>query len=81
MKLGVDYSPEQTSGILERIVFWWLMPLFRKGYESIITQEDLFPLDQDLQTETAGNAVAECWEKCQFMLNMTDRTGILMPSR
>jgi ATP-binding cassette subfamily C (CFTR/MRP) protein 1 len=81
VKLGVGYSPEEISGILGRIVVWWLIPLFRKGYKSIITQEDLFPLDQDLRAETTSKAVAECWEKCQFILNMTNRARILIPSR
>jgi ATP-binding cassette subfamily C (CFTR/MRP) protein 1 len=81
VKLGVGYSPEDISGILGRIVFWWLIPLFQKGYKSIISQDDVFPLDQNLRTETTSRAVAECWEKCQFMLNMTKRTEILMPTR
>jgi hypothetical protein len=35
-------SPETTSGILGRSVFWWLNPLMKAGFGRCLTDQDLF---------------------------------------
>jgi ATP-binding cassette subfamily C (CFTR/MRP) protein 1 len=74
LKLGVEYSPEETSGILSRIVFWWLVPFFRKGYTTILNQEDLYPLADDLRTERLASLMNACWGKRK--LDVYTTTGI-----
>lgn len=34
-------SPEATSGILGRSVFWWLNPLMKAGFGRFLTDQDL----------------------------------------
>ena len=49
--LGWDvkqHSPEETSGIWNLGVFFWLNTLFMKGYRVILTLETLYPLDKAL---------------------------------
>lgn len=43
--------PEMTSGVLNRRVFLWLVPLFRRGFKSVLGFEDLFPVDESLGSE------------------------------
>jgi ATP-binding cassette subfamily C (CFTR/MRP) protein 1 len=37
-----DLSPEVTSGILGRSVFWWLNPLMKTGFGRLLTDQDLY---------------------------------------
>jgi ATP-binding cassette, subfamily C (CFTR/MRP), member 1 len=62
IQLGTDYSPEETSGILNHSVLWWLNPLFFKGYRNIISQEDLYGLDGELRSTELRDQILECWE-------------------
>ncbi|RSL67954.1 hypothetical protein CEP54_002991 [Fusarium duplospermum] len=58
--LGWDikqHSPEETSGIYNLGVFFWLNTLFMKGYRVILTLESLYPLDKALAAENHGHLV------------------------
>ncbi|KAI1029090.1 hypothetical protein LB504_012951 [Fusarium proliferatum] len=58
--LGWDmkqHSPEETSGIWNLGVFFWLNTLFMKGYRVILTLESLYPLDRALEAETYQHLV------------------------
>jgi ATP-binding cassette, subfamily C (CFTR/MRP), member 1 len=65
LKLGREYSPEETSGVFTWVVFAWLLPLFQKGYRGLIRQEDLYPLDAPLNTAKLGQDMAASWEHCK----------------
>ncbi|KAK3942168.1 P-loop containing nucleoside triphosphate hydrolase protein [Diplogelasinospora grovesii] len=41
-------SPEVTSGILGRSVFWWLNPLMKAGFGRVLTVQDLYPIHDDM---------------------------------
>ncbi|OQD66811.1 hypothetical protein PENPOL_c004G00223 [Penicillium polonicum] len=45
-------SPEATSGILARGVFWWLNSLMRTGFTRSLTDHDLFPIHDSLAART-----------------------------
>lgn len=47
-----NHSPEETSGIFDLGVFFWLNALFKNGYRSILRIEDLYPLDHSMQGKT-----------------------------
>lgn len=47
-----NHSPEETSGIFDLGVFFWLNALFKNGYRSILQIEDLYPLDYSMQGKT-----------------------------
>ena len=61
LKLGVDYSPEETSGIFNRSLLWWLNELLWKGYNGVLKQKDLFPLNEELRTAKLRDRMIECW--------------------
>ncbi|CAG8388874.1 unnamed protein product [Penicillium salamii] len=43
-----NLSPEATSGILARGVFWWLNSLMRTGFTRSLTNHDLLPIHDSL---------------------------------
>lgn len=45
-------SPEATSGILARSVFWWLNSLMRTGFARSLTDHDLLPIHDSLAART-----------------------------
>ncbi|KAK7744548.1 hypothetical protein SLS53_003433 [Cytospora paraplurivora] len=45
-------SPEATSGILARSVFWWLNALMRTGFTRSLTDHDLLPIHDSLAART-----------------------------
>ena len=42
------FSPEQTSGIVNRAFLWWLRPLFVTGFRNSLTTKDLMLIDDKL---------------------------------
>ena len=58
-----ELSPETTGGVFSRTFFWWLNPLFMKGYHAILSPSDLFALDQGLASEPLGYRLAKAWDK------------------
>ncbi|KAF3019761.1 hypothetical protein E8E14_010934 [Neopestalotiopsis sp. 37M] len=46
------HSPEETSGIFDLGVYFWLNALFANGYRSILQIKDLYPLDHSMKGET-----------------------------
>jgi ATP-binding cassette, subfamily C (CFTR/MRP), member 1 len=59
----IDYSPEETTSILTRSVFWWLNSLFWHGSRDLLSSEDLFPLDQQLHSAGLRSLAISSWEK------------------
>jgi len=55
--------PEMTSGVLNRRVFLWLVPLFRRGFKRVISFEDLFPVDESLGSEYLQGKLLEKFGK------------------
>ncbi|OHE95683.1 hypothetical protein CORC01_08967 [Colletotrichum orchidophilum] len=45
---GRSYSPEETSGIYSRGLFWWLTPLLLTGFRRLLKPLDLFVLDRSM---------------------------------
>ncbi|OJK00423.1 hypothetical protein ASPACDRAFT_1880763 [Aspergillus aculeatus ATCC 16872] len=58
-----DISPESTSGIFARTVFWWLNGLFLRGFRKLLTVEDLFPTDEALSSSYLGRRIRRAWAK------------------
>ncbi|KAI8158372.1 ABC transporter atnG [Colletotrichum sp. SAR 10_86] len=45
---GRSLSPEETSGIYSRGLFWWLTPLLMTGFRRLLKPLDLFTLDESM---------------------------------
>lgn len=61
-----DPSPEATSGLYSRGLFWWLNSLFRLGFRNVVNDDDLFAVDRDLQSKALGERFDKHWaqRKC-----------------
>jgi len=57
--------PESTSGIISHSFLWWVNSLFRRGFRSLLTSEDLYALDSRLLPAPLGAAIKESWEQRQ----------------
>lgn len=61
-------SPEATSGLYSRGVFWWLNSLFRLGFRKVVSEDNLFAVDEDLQSKALAARFDKHWakRKCTF---------------
>lgn len=55
-------SPEVTSGLYSRSFFWWLNNLMTTGFSRIITNEDLYPIDDDMTSRVLSERAHEAWK-------------------
>ena len=54
-------SPEATSGLFSRSVFWWLNGLFRIGFKRSLDMDDLLPLDKHLTCSYLYDRLHTAW--------------------
>jgi ATP-binding cassette subfamily C (CFTR/MRP) protein 1 len=54
-------SPEATSGLYSRGLFWWLNPLFWLGFRGVVNDADLFAADGDLLSESCEVRFTKVW--------------------
>ncbi|WPG98015.1 hypothetical protein R9X50_00079900 [Acrodontium crateriforme] len=59
------YSPESTSSIYSKSLFWWINPLLLHGFKNILSDEDIFPLDAELKTEAVQQTLQTSWANTQ----------------
>lgn len=53
--------PEQTSGIYNKTVFWWLNPLLKVGFGTNLRTNDLFSLDETLASANVYRRFERHW--------------------
>jgi len=58
-----DISPEDTSGLYSRSLFWWLNPILLTGYKCILRDVDLFPADESLTSESLRKRFQARWTR------------------
>ncbi|KAF5532006.1 multidrug resistance-associated 1 [Fusarium phyllophilum] len=56
-----DLSPETTSGILGRSVFWWINPLMKLGFSNSLTEHDLYAIEKSLVGKRLFAQVEKSW--------------------
>lgn len=54
-------SPEATSGIYSRSFFWWLNTLMTTGFHRVISNQDLYPIDEDMSSKTLHRHAQHGW--------------------
>ncbi|KXH47176.1 hypothetical protein CSIM01_06458 [Colletotrichum simmondsii] len=60
---GRSYSPEETSGIYSRGLFWWLTPLLLTGFRRLLKPLDLFVLDGSMSAAALNERFWLHWNK------------------
>jgi ATP-binding cassette, subfamily C (CFTR/MRP), member 1 len=56
-----DLPPEETSGIYNRSIFWWLNPLLRVGFGKNLNVEDLYTLDNAISSTNVKDRFVPRW--------------------
>lgn len=60
------WTPWATSGMVNRTFFWWLNPLFWKGFRHLLALDDLYTPDQELLSESLQQRMEKPWAECRF---------------
>ncbi|KAK1967123.1 hypothetical protein LY78DRAFT_19390 [Colletotrichum sublineola] len=56
-------SPEETSGIYSRGLFWWLTPLLLTGFRRLLEPLDLFVLDESMSAAVLNERFWLHWKR------------------
>ncbi|MCJ1404727.1 hypothetical protein MMC11_007953 [Xylographa trunciseda] len=59
-------SPEETSSIFNRALFYWSNSLIVTGYRKILSQVDLYSLGEELSAETLNRKIGIAWGNEKF---------------
>uniref|UniRef100_A0A674MDC3 Cystic fibrosis transmembrane conductance regulator n=1 Tax=Takifugu rubripes TaxID=31033 RepID=A0A674MDC3_TAKRU len=51
---SVKRNPVATAGLVSKVFFWWLNPLFRIGYKRRLEEDDMYPVLPEDGSETLG---------------------------
>lgn len=54
-------SPEATSGVINRALFWWLNDLMARGYKGELSMDSLYALDDELASDRLLNRLRVHW--------------------
>ncbi|CAL5183715.1 unnamed protein product [Lathyrus oleraceus] len=60
---GELICPERRASLLSRILFSWMNPIMKLGYERPLTEKDIWKLDTWERTEELNNKFQKCWAK------------------
>ncbi|PNF20422.1 Multidrug resistance-associated protein 4 [Cryptotermes secundus] len=70
-------NPREEANPISVLLFWWTVPLFKKGYRKELVEEDLYnPLKTDA-SEYLGDKLETQWER---QLKFTRQSGKKKPS-
>jgi ATP-binding cassette subfamily C (CFTR/MRP) protein 1 len=58
-----DKSPEEQSGILSRLIFGWINPILREGYQNILVHHDLPHLSRDIRPGGTREQMLQAWSE------------------
>jgi hypothetical protein len=67
-----NYPPEARAGIVNRASFWWLNPLFFKGFFTMLRVEDLYTLDKRLESARLRDLLDGRWTEGNFQRDFSD---------
>lgn len=56
-------SPEETTGVLSSLLFWWLNGLLSRGNRSILRGSHLPGLEKKMQAESLRHGILLSWDR------------------
>lgn len=56
-------SPEESCGVLGRVLYTWINPILFQGYTNILIDQDLPPLSQDMKPEFTRKTMLQAWSR------------------
>lgn len=73
-------TAESRSSIYSRVFFWWLNPLFLRGYQNTLSLRDLDKLEDPLASERMSEQMQVAWEKCKSYRSLSAVTIWYLPN-
>ncbi|KAL2159582.1 hypothetical protein VTH06DRAFT_2151 [Thermothelomyces fergusii] len=58
-----NQAPEDSGGVLSRLLFAWINPFLLRGYTSLLLSHDLPPLPRDMSAKQLRQAMVESWNR------------------
>ncbi|KAF4345875.1 ABC transporter integral membrane type 1 [Fusarium beomiforme] len=78
-----QYSPEELASPLARLLFSWLIPLLRLGYDTILSMATLTPLSEDLKSRKLEPKLFRMLKDAESLSLLRElfklRRGLLLP--
>ncbi|KAL2070754.1 hypothetical protein VTL71DRAFT_13780 [Oculimacula yallundae] len=63
-----EQSPEETHGVMSRVLFTWINPILYRGYSNVLVDADLPPLSEDIKPEFTRRDMIRTWSsRGEFM--------------
>lgn len=62
-------SPEITSGLFSRGLFWWLNSLLVNGFKNVLSAEDIFPINESLSSRKLSGDLQSRWDACKSLID------------
>ncbi|RFU26545.1 hypothetical protein B7463_g9807, partial [Scytalidium lignicola] len=59
--LSRSLSPEERSGVLSKVFFFWVNPILHQGYKGILVGHDLPPLSDRLAPKISRKRILSAW--------------------
>lgn len=59
---GSRPGPEETSGLYNQSLLWWLNSIIQQGYRHVLRPMDLYPMDRAMTSETLNERFWMEWE-------------------
>ncbi|KAF3769045.1 putative ABC transporter [Cryphonectria parasitica EP155] len=56
-------SPEDTAGLVQRVLFWWVNPILARGSRQILQNEDLPRIGQQFSSDGLRRAILRAWHQ------------------
>lgn len=56
-------SPEELCGVMGRLLFTWINPIILRGYRSMLGNQDMPPLREDMKPESTRKAILRTWSQ------------------
>ncbi|KAF7939946.1 uncharacterized protein EAE98_000073 [Botrytis deweyae] len=56
-------SPEESYGVLNRVLYTWINPILFQGYTNLLIDQDLPPLSQDMKPEFTRKEMLQTWSR------------------
>ncbi|KAJ5663871.1 hypothetical protein N7507_004602 [Penicillium longicatenatum] len=54
-------SPEETSGIYSKSFFFWLNQLMTSGFQRVLQNNDLYPIDREMSSSSLQQRMKNAW--------------------
>ncbi|KAF9920089.1 hypothetical protein FBU30_010129 [Linnemannia zychae] len=62
---GAEPSPEASASLFSKMYVGWLTPIFQRGYDHILQEDDLFAILDQRKTELQGPRLKRLWDEEQ----------------